>query len=103
LTRTRVLKADPQEDVGEDCQEVTNKDDDKDLIDINDGDKAELCEAEQCGQDQRYLYTSESITSGQSGDCPVYSQGFIYIWVAHRPWSVHTVNGTLFVINEPCY
>ena len=36
LTRTRVLKADPQEDVGEDCQEVTNEDDDKDLVDIND-------------------------------------------------------------------
>ena len=103
LTRTRVLKADPQEDVGEDCQKVSNKDDDKDLIDINGEDKAERCRAAQCRQGQRYPCTSESITSGQSGDCPVYSQGFIYIWVAHGPWSVRTVNKTLFTINKPCY
>ena len=37
MTRTRVLKADPQEDIGEDRQEVTNEDDDEVLIDINDG------------------------------------------------------------------
>ena len=66
-------------------------------------DTVELCGAEQYKTRQRYRGTSESITSGQSGDCPVYSQGFIYIWVAHRPRSVRTINRTLFLINEPYY
>ena len=37
LTRTRVLKAEPDEDVGEDCEEVTNDEQGKDSKDINDG------------------------------------------------------------------
>ena len=65
--------------------------------------RVELCGAEQYKTRQRYPATGESITSGQSGDCPVYSQEFIYIWVAHRPWSVRTINRTLFLINEPYY
>jgi hypothetical protein len=37
LTRTRVLKAEPEEDVGEDCEEVTNNEQGQDTKDINDG------------------------------------------------------------------
>ena len=37
-------------------------------------DKVELCRAKQYKTRQRYPCTSESITSGQSGDCPVYSR-----------------------------
>jgi hypothetical protein len=36
LTRTRVLKAEPEEDVGEDCEEVTNNEQGQDAEDIND-------------------------------------------------------------------
>jgi hypothetical protein len=45
-------------------------------------------------------HTGESITSGQSGDCPVYLQRFILISAVHRPWSVsvHTINKTLLPI-----
>ena len=64
-------------------------------------DKVELCGAEQYKTRQRYPCTSESITSGQSGDCPVYSQGLIYIWAMHGPWSVRLINRTLFILNEP--
>ena len=37
MTRTRVLKAEPKEDVGEDCEEVTNNEQGEDAEDINDG------------------------------------------------------------------
>ena len=37
MTRTRVLKAEPEEDVGEDCEEVTNNEQGEDAEDINDG------------------------------------------------------------------
>jgi hypothetical protein len=37
LTRTRVLKAEPEEDIGDDCEEVTNQEDSEDTEDINDG------------------------------------------------------------------
>ena len=37
MTRTHVLKAEPEEDVGEDCEEVTNNEQGKDTEDINDG------------------------------------------------------------------
>jgi hypothetical protein len=37
LTRTRVLKAEPEEHVGEDCEEVTNNEQGEDAKDINDG------------------------------------------------------------------
>jgi hypothetical protein len=37
LTRTCVLKAEPEEDVGEDCEEVTNNEQGQDAEDINDG------------------------------------------------------------------
>ena len=61
-------------------------------------DKVELCGAEQCRTRQRYLYTSESITSGQSGDCPVYSQGFIYTWGSRTDHGLCVVNKTLLPI-----
>ena len=102
LTRTQGLKVEPEEDVGNDGEEVTNNEDKKDAEDINDG-QGRAVRGRAIKARQRYPYTSESITSGQSGDCPVYSQGFIYVWVAHRPWSVHTINKTLFLINEPYY
>jgi hypothetical protein len=31
------------------------------------------------------------------------SRGFIYIWAAHGPWFVRSINRTLFIMNEPCY
>ena len=34
--------------------------------------RVELCGAEQYKAGQRYRGTGESITSGQSGDCPIY-------------------------------
>ena len=37
LTRTRGLKAEPEEDIGNDCEEVANQKDDEDMEDINDG------------------------------------------------------------------
>ena len=37
MTRTRVLKVEPEEDVGEDCEEVTNNEQREDAKDINDG------------------------------------------------------------------
>ena len=37
MTRTKGLKAEPEDKVGQRGEEVSNKDDDKDLIDINDG------------------------------------------------------------------
>ena len=37
LTRTRVLKAEPKEDIGNDGEEVTNQEDGEDTEDINDG------------------------------------------------------------------
>ena len=60
-------------------------------------DKVELCGAEQCKARQRYLCTSESITSGQSGDCPVYLQGFIYTSV------LRTDHGSCAQSTEPCF
>jgi hypothetical protein len=37
LTRTCVLKAEPEEDIGDDREEVTNQEDGEDTEDINDG------------------------------------------------------------------
>ena len=37
LTRTRVLKAEPEEDIGNNGEEVTNQEDGEDTEDINDG------------------------------------------------------------------
>ena len=42
------------------------------------------------------------ITSRQSGDCPVYSQEFIYIGAVYGPWSVCTINKTLLPIIKWC-
>ena len=37
MTRTRVLKAEPEEDIGNDRKEVANQEDGEDTEDINDG------------------------------------------------------------------
>jgi hypothetical protein len=85
-----------EEDIGDDCEEVTNQEDDEDTEESM-LDKVELCRAEQYGQGQRYLYTSESITSGQSGDCLVYSQGFIYTF------GLCTDHGLCTQSTKPCF
>ena len=37
MTRTSVLKVEPEEDIGNDGEEVTNQEDGEDTEDINDG------------------------------------------------------------------
>jgi hypothetical protein len=78
LTRTRVLKAEPEEDVGDDGRDVSQQEDEEDSEDINDEQGPSNAGRNKEGQGQRY-HCEEIITSGQSGDCLVYFQGLIYI------------------------
>ena len=104
MTRTCVLKAEPEEGVGEDCEEVTNNNNEqgKDAEDINDGQgRAVRGRAIRQGRDIRLLVRVSQVDS--LGTVLSISRGLIYIWAVHGPWSVCSINRTLFIINEPCY
>ena len=103
LTRTHVLKAEPEEDIGDDREEVTNQENGEDTEDINDGQGESCARQSNEGQGQRYLVRVRVSQVDSLGTVLSISQGFIYIWAAHGPWSVRSINRTLFIINEPYY
>ena len=55
MTRTHVLKAEPEEDIGDDREEVTNQENGEDTEDINDGQGESCARQSNEGQGQRYL------------------------------------------------
>jgi hypothetical protein len=84
LARTGVLKAEPKGKVGDDSDNISQQEDDKDLMETN------LVLWQSCARqsnvnEERGIPRNESITSGLSGDCLVYSLELIYIWVVHGP------------------
>ena len=103
LTRTKGLKAEPEDGVGDYREEVSNQDDDEDKIDINDG-TGQSCARQSNVDEDRDICVRVRVSQVDSlGTVRSISRGFIYIWAAHGPWSVRSINRTLFVINEPCY
>ena len=99
MTRTKGLKAEPEDGVGGYREEVSNEDHDKDKIDINDGAGESCAMQSNKGQEAEISGTSESITSGQSGDCPIYFTR-VYIHLGRARAMVCALDQQNFIRNK---